>query len=211
MTVLWYYSNQDQPIGPLTFVELQAALLLMSEPDKVLVWHTGLDTWREAQYVQELSAIASVTPKISKVEIKTEIKPAERPRRAWAGALTTVVVVAGLAAVRHLPSSEPDLNSPINGKTREVFVSEANASCLKKQESAPENKSLSLSHETLVGFCSCYVDGLAASVTYGDLKKIGERKDFSQDATMPPELKSKAEKVSPPCWDDVQKKLMGAR
>lgn len=207
MTALWYYSNHDQPVGPLTFAELHATLLLMSEPHKALVWHTGLDSWREAQYVHELSTVLSTTVK----NTTPKIKSTKRPQRTWGGVLTTVLIVVGLAAARHLPSSEPDPNSPISGKTREVFVSAANESCQKKQESDPANKSLSLRHETLAGYCSCYVNALAALITNGDLKKIGDRKDLPNDGTMPSELKSKADKVSPPCWDDVQMKLMGAR
>jgi hypothetical protein len=207
MTPLWYYSNHNQPIGPLTFAELQAALLLMSEPDKALVWRAGLDTWREAQFVRELSTVVSTTLK----DTKTETKSTKRSQRTWGGVLTTFVIVGGLAAARHSPPSQPAPNSPISGKTREVFVSEANASCLKKQENDPANKSLSLSHETLSGFCSCYVNALAALITYGDLKKIGDGENLPKDGTMPSDLKSKTDKVSPPCWDDVQKKLMGAR
>lgn len=207
MTALWYYSNCDQPIGPLTFTELQAALLLMPEPHKVLVWHTDLDSWREAQYIAELSTVVSETARNPKAEISST----KTPRRAWGGVMTTVVVVAGLAAARHLPSSGPDPNSPISGKTKEVFVSEANASCLRKQENDPSNKALSLTRETLVGFCSCYVNALAASISYGELKAIGEEKNLPKDGTLPPQLKSKADKLSAPCWDDIQKKLMGAR
>jgi len=207
MTALWYYANHDQPIGPLTFAELQAALLLMSEPRKALVWHAGLDSWREAQYIQELSTVVSTTVK----NTKGETKSTKRSQRKWGGVLTTVIIVVGLATARHLPSLEPDPNSPISGKTREVFVSEASASCLKKQESAPENKSLSLSRETLASYCSCYVNALAALITYSDLKKVGDGKNLPKDGTIPPELKIKTDTVSPPCWDDVQKKLMGAR
>lgn len=199
MTALWYYSNHDQPIGPLTLTELRAALSLMEEPDKALVWHTGLDSWQEAQHVRELSSAVSTTA----IPSKTDINVPKRPQRIWGGVLTTTVIVAALTAARHLPASEADANSPISGQTRQAFVKEANASCLRKQESDPANKPLSLSHETLAGYCSCYVNALASLITYADL-----RKNLHEDGTTPPDLKSKIDKVSPPCWNELQKKLM---
>jgi hypothetical protein len=198
MTSLWYYANNDQQIGPLTFAELQAALSVMSEPHKALVWHTGLDSWREAQQVHELSTIVpqSANP-------GTEIKPKQRPQRTWGGILTTVVVVGGLAAIRHLPSTEPALSGPITGKTREGFIREGHSSCLKKQEGDASARSLSLSREILSGYCSCYINALADLTTYDDVKIA------AKDSAIPSIMKQKIDKVEPTCLDKFQRKLMG--
>jgi hypothetical protein len=199
MTALWYYSNHDQPIGPLTFAELQAAILLMSEPHKALVWHTGLDNWREAQYVPQLSMAVSNTVKKG----ETESRSTKRPRRAWSGVLTTIVVVAGLAAARNLFSPEPDSNSSIGGKAREAFIKEGHASCLRKQQGDTTNTSLSLSRESLSGYCSCYINALADLTTYGDVK------NYPKDGSIPPNMKRKIEKAEPACLDKFQRQLMG--
>jgi hypothetical protein len=195
MNGFWYYANEGQRIGPLTLAELEAALFKLPDRHKALVWRTDFETWQEAQYVPALSAVVSNSSKG---------KSSSSQGRKWGGGLVAVVIVAGLAAARHLPS-EPDPNSPISGKGREAFVEEGSASCLKKQESDPEMKALSLSRETLVNYCTCYMNALADLTTFGELKNVHVSKDGT---TIPTELKRKVEKASSTCLDDLKKKLM---
>ena len=200
MNGFWYYANEGQPIGPLTLVELEAALFKLPERHKALVWRTDFETWQEARYVPALSAVVSNLSKVVKAG-----KSSSSQGRKWGGGLVAVVIVTGLAAARHLPSSEPDPNSPISGKGREAFVEEGSASCLKKQESDPEMKALSLSRATLVNYCSCYMNALADLTTFGELKNVHVPKGGT---TIPTELKRKVEKASSTCLDDLKKKLM---
>jgi hypothetical protein len=93
--------------------------------------------------------------------------------------LVAVVIVAGLAPTTANGAPPPDPNSQ-----REAFVKEGSASCLKKLESSPEIMK-ALSRETLVNYCSCYMNALA------DLAKDG--------TTIPTE---KVEKTASACWDD---------
>jgi hypothetical protein len=196
MNGFWYYANRDQPIGPLTLAELEAALFKLPEPHKALVWRTDFENWQEAQYVPALSAVLSNSSKNVKAG-----KYSSSQGRKWRGGLAAVVIVAGLAAARYLPSSEPDPNSPISGKEREKFIETGSASCL-EHESDPGVRALSYTHEMIVSYCSCYNNAVA------DLTTVGDIKNFPKDGTTPPEMKRKIEKAESTCLEDLKKKLM---
>jgi len=92
----------------------------------------------------------------------------------------------------------------ISGKTREAFTDAAMSACLENQKNHPDNKPFQFSRETIAGYCSCYVDSLANLTTFGDLN------NYQGDGKVAPELQKKVDKVSPPCWESTQRKLMGA-
>jgi len=51
----WFYAEDGRSVGPLSFDALTAALRRKAEPDRMLVWHAGLDDWRPASKVPELA------------------------------------------------------------------------------------------------------------------------------------------------------------
>jgi hypothetical protein len=224
MEGFWYYANGDKPVGPLTFAELRSALTRLSQPHSVLVWHASFDNWRQAQNIPELRAIARnlAYPEPTKGELVIEPRPEygsksveqkdqSRPaswRKVGGTLMTIVVFVTASTIARNLTRSvpnpaKPDIASPISGKLREGFFTAGMETCMKKRESEAVNKDLRLSR-ALMGYCSCYMDALADSMTYGDLEKS------PRDGTISPEMQKKIDKASPPCLESMQRKLMGA-
>jgi hypothetical protein len=224
MEGFWYYANGDKPVGPLTFAELRSALTRLSQPHSVLVWHASFDNWRQAQNIPEIRSIARNLPypEPAKGELVIEPRPEYGSKsveqkdqshpatwRKVGGTLMTIVVfVTASTIVRTLTRSvpnpaKPDIASPISGKLREDFIMAGRETCMKKQESESVNKSLRLSREALMGYCSCYMDALADSMTYGDLDKA------PRDGKISPEMQKKIDKASPPCWESLQRRLMG--
>jgi hypothetical protein len=222
MEGFWYYAIENKPVGPLTFAQLTVALSGLSEPRSVLLWNASFDSWREARDVPEILAIMPdlTHPPPLQAEFleqpwtgtERDLKKGGPQKTGWrktAGtALSVVIFGISFGVVREFTRSttgpKPDLKSPISGPARGAFTKAGMESCLKKQESSPENKALRLSRETLVSYCSCYVDALANSTTFGDLN------NYPNDGTIPPEMQEKINKASPPCWEGLQRKLMGA-
>ena len=224
MEGFWYYAIENKPVGPLTFVQLTVALSGLPNPRGVLLWHASFDGWREARDVPEISTImpdfAHPPPLQAEyiiqapTDYRTERDPknTELHRTGWrksAGTLLSVVVFAISAGVvreftRSATSPKLDLARTISGPTKDGFTKAGMESCLRKQESAPENKTLGLSRETLVSYCSCFIDALASSTTFSDLN------NSPNDETISAEMQAKINKATPPCWEAIQRKLLGA-
>jgi hypothetical protein len=223
MEGFWYYAIDSKQIGPLTFAQLTASLSGLSNSRRALLWHASFDGWRNAYEVPELIAIMPDLAQPPPLEANIRVEPrAHEPgatsptnsrseKKNWrktVGSLLSVVIVAisfGLAreVTRSATTAKLDPARPINGATREAFTKAAMESCLKKQESAPEAKTLRLTHETLASYCSCFVDSLANSTTFGDLDKQ------PTNGTISAEMQVKIDRASSPCSDNLQRKLMG--
>jgi hypothetical protein len=224
MEGFWYYAVENKPIGPLTFVQLTVTLSGLSNPRSVLLWHASFDRWREAREVPE---ILKIMPDLARppplqaellVQAPTDYRTERDPKnnelqktgwRKTAGTVLSVVVFAiSFGVVREFgrsgTSPKLDLAEAISGPAKEAFTKAGMESCLRKQESAPDNKTLRLSRETLVSYCSCFLDALASSTTFGDLN------NSSKDGIISAEMQAKIDKAAPPCWEDIQKKLLGA-
>jgi hypothetical protein len=225
MEGIWYYAKENKQMGPLTFAELRSTLSRLPQANNVLVWHAGFDNWRQAQDVPEFrlftptnSTHSSQTgPEIFIEPRATESESVAREHESrpttWrkiGGTLVTIVVFAiSFNVARNLTNSgpniaKPDKAAPISGKAREGFIKGGMETCLRKQESDADNKSLRLSRETLTGYCSCSMNALADSVTFGELENA------PHDGTIPAEFQKKIDKVSSPCLEKMQRSLMGA-
>jgi hypothetical protein len=225
MEGFWYYANEDKSVGPLTFAQLIGSLSHLREPSRILVWHANFDNWREARDVPEILAVmpdlADLRPPQAELHVqpRTEYRAerstsiAKARQGGWrkvAGTMLTIVVFAvSSGVVRNLMHSatgraKPDLASPISGAGKEAFIKSGRESCLKKQESDPDNKALRLSRETLTSYCSCYMDALAGSITFGDLEHSPK-----DGGAIPPEMQAKIDKASSPCWESLQRRLLG--
>jgi hypothetical protein len=219
----WYYAIDSKQIGPLTFAQLTAALSGLANSRRALLWHASFDGWRNAYEVPELIAIMPDLARPPPLEANIRVDPQAHESRVtnstnsiyekkgWrktVGSLLSVVIIGisfGLVreVTRSATTAKLDPTRPISGAAKETFTKAAMESCQKKQESAPENKNLRLTHESLVSYCSCFVDSLAISTTFGDLEKQ------PTNGTISAELQIKIDKASSPCFDSLQKKLMG--
>lgn len=220
----WYYTVEGKPVGPVSFVQLTVALSGMRDPNSALVWHASLDRWKAAREISEILAIMPDLARQKPPQTELRIEPQRdyvsgrvdqktEPRKStWrktAGtALSVTIFAISYAVVREVTRSSTapttDLTAPISGPAKEAFSKAATESCLKKQESDPENQALRLSRETLMSYCTCYVDALASSLTFGDLK------NSPKDGSIAPEMQAKINRAGPPCYEDLQRKLMGA-
>jgi uncharacterized membrane protein YhaH (DUF805 family) len=63
----YFYSNGQEKEGPVTLEELKQKDI----QTKTLVWHEGLDDWKEAESVDELREIFEVRPPLLDKEINT--------------------------------------------------------------------------------------------------------------------------------------------
>lgn len=223
MEGFWYYAIDGKQTGPLTFAQLTAALSGLSNSRRAMLWHASFDGWQNAHEVPELIAIMPDLARPPPLETKIRVEPRAREpeatspansrpeKKSWrktVGSLLSVVIFAisfGLVreVTRSATTAPLDPARPINGATRGAFTKAAMESCLEKQESAPENKTLRLAHETLASYCSCFVDSLANSTTFGDLDKQ------PTNGTISAELQVKIDRASSPCYDSLQRKLMG--
>ena len=225
MSDIWYYADGDKSVGPLSFADLTAVLSRVSNPKDVLVWRIGFEQWKIAQAVPELKASAVRPPplpasrplprdaiRVSDQKVELERPASNSERRNYTGSTVSVVlIVITVVGARYFlnltgATSHLDPDSLISGTAREAFVSEGITSCLKKQADAPENQSLSLSTETLRRYCSCYMNGLADKVTYGDLRSLP--KDGST-ASFGPAIQKKITAADASCTDELRRSLLG--
>ena len=59
---VWYYADQNRPVGPLTFEGLLAKLLTLSNAADALVWCDRFSGWRRAGGVSEIKPHILVPP-----------------------------------------------------------------------------------------------------------------------------------------------------
>jgi hypothetical protein len=215
MEGFWYYASENGSVGPLTIAELEAALSNLPTPHRALVWHSSLDSWREAEAVPDLLAVlprsgagSSLSDTGSpKGQAPNNTQGRANRRTVGGGLVTTLVLVSALTIARNVTISgptpaKPDMTSPISGAAREAFTKTGMDTCLRKQESDADTKALMLSREVLSGYCSCYMNELANKTIVGDLNN-------SRDGTLSSEMKKRMEMASSTCWESLQKKLMG--
>ena len=63
----YFYSNGQEKEGPVTLEELKQKGI---QP-KTLIWHEGLDDWKEAEIIDELREIFELNPPPLETEIET--------------------------------------------------------------------------------------------------------------------------------------------
>lgn len=220
MTDVWYYAQGDKPVGPLTFNELKAMLSGISKPQDMLVWRAGFVDWIEAGNVAQLVPYLKVkTPSPPPLPVAIDrrdgafvaVKSSDSKRRDRKGSIISVIlIVIIVAGARYLSRSteiisSPDPASVISGNERASFINEGITSCMKKQESDPDTKSLSLSREVLSNYCSCYMNALADKTTYGDLRGA------STDRSVTPAMQAKIGAADASCADKMRRSLLGGR
>lgn len=55
MTELWYYSEGDEALGPLSIAELVPLLSGIADPRRVKIWRQGFDDWKPVEDVREIA------------------------------------------------------------------------------------------------------------------------------------------------------------
>jgi len=219
MADVWYYAHDGKQIGPLTLSELRTKLSSISGAKSILVWSYNYSNWTAAGEVSQLAPYLDInnrrmlnlnTPPLSVlVDERQQTEPRNgtpKRRRDFTGSIVTLVLIAvaisGARYLVHLSRREPQLNlaSKISGNDRKAFVEEGIKSCLKKQEGSPENRSLSLSRETLQKYCSCYVTLIADATTYEDLKN---------SSNVSSSFREKIATADATCGDRMRRSLLG--
>jgi hypothetical protein len=190
MSDVWYYAIDDKTIGPLSLAELTAIFSRDRNARDLLVWRAGFVEWQRAATVPELAAcvvkppplppsqpIAAAMPQVLPPDQMLRVgnqnalqkvqSSGSRRRHSVAPSFIVLLVIATLiTGARFLVHSTPTISKPdpasmITGKDRDEVVSEGMKSCMRKQENDPDNKTLSLSKETLTSYCSCYMNAIA--------------------------------------------------
>ena len=64
MSDIWYYAQDDKPIGPVGLIDLKKALSLISDAKNVSVWRSDFADWKKAESVEELAAAVVRPPPI---------------------------------------------------------------------------------------------------------------------------------------------------
>lgn len=208
---VWYCAEGVSILGPFTFNELASRLSSNLYAAGVLVWRPGFSNWVEAHKISELSPYikfeTSAPPAMPFSFMRDDgAAAATQKRRSVKGSLLTisliVIVTAGVRYFNSTTAPRLDEASAISGTARDSFVSEGMTTCMKKQESDPDAKSLSLSSEVLSKYCSCYMNSLADLTTYGDLKRATQKTFF-------PAMQNKINTASANCATKMQRSLLG--
>ena len=199
MAHVWYYAQNDKPVGPLSLADLTSILSRLSDAKDVLVWQNGFEHWKRAADVPELAALVLRPPPLpprpppldsapqlrallSEVSAVSTPVANEKPPSKWIkyakGGVSTLVIVLAFAIVRTITEKSshssnytptPDPSTKISGTGRQSFVTEGMKTCMEKQENDPDNKALSISKDVLTKYCSCYMTALADDVTFGEV------------------------------------------
>jgi hypothetical protein len=64
MTDVWYYSYNEQRVGPFSLAGLHAALQRISDRKDLLVWRNGFSDWQRPENVREISTYLPAPPPI---------------------------------------------------------------------------------------------------------------------------------------------------
>jgi hypothetical protein len=223
MSNFWYCEENGESVGPLTLIELKTRLSRALDASSVLVWREGMANWQRAGGVPDLNSSISAPQPPSRVRSSSQpglpVRPgnsegneAHFPKNKSKSArfFYSLVIIALLGGgLRFLSevnrtTASVDLTKLISGNARDTFVKTGETTCLKKQESDPDSKSLSISRERLSSYCSCYMNSLADKTTYGDLNA-----GLPKDGSIPPWLQSKIESADKTCTDQLHKGLLG--
>ena len=76
---------------------------------------------------------------------------------------------------------------------------------MQKQGNDPDTKALSISKDALTKYCSCYMNTLADSVTFGDLARFVK---YGKPAIFPA-FQKKIDSADSVCQESFQKSLLG--
>jgi hypothetical protein len=227
MSDIWYYALDDKEVGPLPLADLTAILARTSNPKDMLVWRAGFEKWQRAATVPELAAFiikppppppqpaSSLPPILAHDRLIASagiVQSSDTSRsKTWIAVVVIATVVAGAAGVRFLSKTnsgsatpEPDPSRIISGKTRDSLVTSGMGPCLTKQKNDPDAKALSLPKAALEKYCSCYMNALADTVTYGDLKNT------ATPGTFTPSMQKKIDDAAASCQDKLRRSLLGA-
>ncbi len=213
MTDVWYYAQRDKPVGPVSLAELNAFLARSAKSEDVLVWQDGFLGWTEAGKVPQLAT--STRSRIPPRPITTELASTstnsahKRKNKVISSVVATAVGLMVLGGMRGLSQSSGGISAPdpgilIYGKTRDSFVTAGLETCMNKQENDPDNKSLGLSRDKAGKYCSCYMNRLADTMTFGDLK------DVPREGSIFHRFQAKIEKASEICISELRRSLLGA-
>jgi Protein of unknown function (DUF2569)/GYF domain 2 len=99
MSNVWYYAEGETSRGPMTLEELASVLSLVSQPNTVLVWRPGFESWQRAEDVKEVAASLFKPP----LKVEALRKPLQRISAATPHAYNT-------ALAKPKPISDPNLN-----------------------------------------------------------------------------------------------------
>ena len=62
MSDIWYYSDGEKSVGPISLFDLTAILSIVSNAKDVLVWQNGFEHWKRAADVPELASFVIKPP-----------------------------------------------------------------------------------------------------------------------------------------------------
>lgn len=98
---VWYFAEQDQTKGPLSFEELVQVLKRRARADEVLVWCEGNKDWARAGDVHELSRLLVRPPPLPNKRAVSPLSPEysqtptqEGTKLGWKGVVASVVGAA---------------------------------------------------------------------------------------------------------------------
>jgi hypothetical protein len=57
----WYYSDGDEPVGPVSLADLTAILSRIANAKNLLIWRDGFEEWQRAETVPECGFIIKPT------------------------------------------------------------------------------------------------------------------------------------------------------
>ena len=99
------------------------------------------------------------------------------------GAIVTVTLVICLTIISLATLEHPNKDAPFATASadRATFVKSTASSCVTRQQSAPENKSMSV--EAINAYCTCYANSLADVTTMEELTYMVERHGPSPSMT----------------------------
>ncbi len=84
MTDTWYYSHNEERVGPFSLAGLRIDLQKISDTKDLLVWRTGFSGWQRADSIREISTFFPMPPpaaRTSAVEIPQAPAPEKTGRR----------------------------------------------------------------------------------------------------------------------------------
>jgi hypothetical protein len=99
------------------------------------------------------------------------------------GAIVTVALIICLSIITLAAVEHPNKDTPLAAASadRATFIKSTSASCVTRQQSAPENKSVSAA--AINDFCTCYGNSLADVTTMDELEYMVEHHGPSPSLT----------------------------
>ena len=94
----WHYAEGEKTVGPVNLRGLRTILTRAPDPRIVLVWKPGFKDWKRAEDVEELAALISTPPPLTRARAKpvedSELG-AKKAKWSWArnGAIIGIIIV----------------------------------------------------------------------------------------------------------------------